>query len=190
MHATSGLQYWVSAPLFFSLIDSFSILTAFVMGACVRFGGDLSSVIEIDYLFVKLGGIAFVIQITYYWLDLYDLKLFHKKRRLLLLQVKSLVASVIFLTFVYYLAPSLALERGIFGIGILIAWFFTFSSRVFYIRASRGKHFKERILIIGTGDLAEKVSGEILKENSNNFEIVGFVDERSIETKEQTRGRR
>ena len=70
MRGTSGLQNWVSAPLFFGVIDSFSILTALVIGACVGFGGDLSSVIEINYpFFVKFGGITFVIQIAYYWVD-------------------------------------------------------------------------------------------------------------------------
>jgi len=38
--------------------------------------------------------------------------------------------------------------------------------------------FKERILIIGTGELAKSIQKEILENGQDSFEIVGFVDER------------
>ena len=36
---------------------------------------------------------------------------------------------------------------------------------------------KEKILIIGTGELAKKVKSEILDNGYEGFEIVGFIDE-------------
>jgi FlaA1/EpsC-like NDP-sugar epimerase len=42
---------------------------------------------------------------------------------------------------------------------------------------SKARTFKERILIIGTGEMAKKIKEELLENGHDGFEIVGFVDE-------------
>ncbi len=54
---------------------------------------------------------------------------------------------------------------------------FTFLWRIIYSYILKGWPTKERILIIGTGDLAKKIKSEILENGYDGFEIVGFIDE-------------
>jgi FlaA1/EpsC-like NDP-sugar epimerase len=89
----------------------------------------------------------------------------------------ALVASSILLAVIYYLIPFLTVGRGIFAISFFLILILTFSWRVVYSYILRSWASKERILIIGTGDLAKKIRGEILDNGYEGFEIVGFIDE-------------
>jgi len=55
--------------------------------------------------------------------------------------------------------------------------FFTYLWRVFYSYVLKSWGPKEKILIIGTGELAKKIKSEILDNGYEGFEIVGFIDE-------------
>jgi FlaA1/EpsC-like NDP-sugar epimerase len=54
---------------------------------------------------------------------------------------------------------------------------FSYSWRVLYSFALKSWGSKEKILIIGTGELAKKIKSEILDNGYEGFEIVGFIDE-------------
>jgi FlaA1/EpsC-like NDP-sugar epimerase len=94
-----------------------------------------------------------------------------------ILLLGSLGASSILLVVIYYFFPSLAVGRGIFALSLFLILIFTFSWRVVYSYTSKAWVSKERILIIGTGELAKKIKGEILENGYEGFEIVGFIDE-------------
>ena len=87
----------------------------------------------------------------------------------------SLGVSTICLAVIYYLIPFLTMGRGIFAISLFLILIFTYSWRLLYLLKSLGP--KEKILIIGTGELAKKIRGEILDNGYEGFEIVGFIDE-------------
>jgi len=61
----------------------------------------------------------------------------------------------------------------------MIAFLFTFLWRLFYSTILKALVNKEKVLIVGTGDLAKKIRGEILENGYDGFEIVGFIDETS-----------
>jgi len=63
----------------------------------------------------------------------------------------------------YGLIPFLAVGRGIFAISLLLSVIFTFSWCVVYSYVLRSWAPKEKIFIIGTGEFAKKVKGEILE---------------------------
>lgn len=89
----------------------------------------------------------------------------------------SLGASTIFLAVIYYIVPFLTVGRGIFAISLFLILIFTYSWRILYSYGSKSWGPKEKILIIGTGELAKKIRGEILDNGYEGFEIVGFIDE-------------
>ncbi|MEW6375902.1 MAG: hypothetical protein AB1502_08945 [Thermodesulfobacteriota bacterium] len=89
----------------------------------------------------------------------------------------SLGVSSILLAVIYYLIPFLTLGRGILAISLFIILIFTYSWRVVYSYTLGAWASKERILIIGTGELAKKIKNEILDNGHEGFEIVGFIDE-------------
>jgi len=89
----------------------------------------------------------------------------------------SLGTSTIFLAVIYYLIPFLTVGRGIFAISLFLVLIFTYSWRVLYSYVIKSWGPKEKILIIGTGELAKKIKSEILDNGYEGFEIVGFIDE-------------
>ncbi len=131
----------------------------------------------IDYFVLKLMLIVLVIQIAFYYFDLYDLRNFRDKKKMGILLLESLGVSAIFLALVYYFIPVLYIGRGIFVISLFMILVFSFLERLCYTWAVRAWIFKEKVLIIGTGELARKVNREILENGYDGFEVVGFIDE-------------
>jgi FlaA1/EpsC-like NDP-sugar epimerase len=168
--------YRSSPGLLFGLIDAILILTGILVGTYLRFWGD-SFMFLLDHLVLKVMVVVLVIQIAYYYFDLYDSKTFRDRKSMGILLLGSLGASSIILAVIYYLIPFLTLGRGIFAISLFFILIFTFSWRVVYSYALKKWVSKERILIIGTGELAKKVKSEILDNGYEGFEIVGFIDE-------------
>jgi FlaA1/EpsC-like NDP-sugar epimerase len=158
-------------------MDSLVIMAGVFLGAYLRFSGIESFIYNTDLLALKVMLIVSVIQIAFYYFDLYDLKCFRDKKKMGILLLESIGASAIFLALVYYFIPVVYIGRGIFVIGLLLILVFSFLGRLCYTWALKAWTIKERILIIGTGELAKKINREILENGHDGFEIVGFIDE-------------
>ena len=94
-----------------------------------------------------------------------------------LLLLGALGVSTIILAVIYYLIPFLKVGRLIIAVSLFLILFFTYLWRVFYSYVLKSWGPKEKILIIGTGELAKKIKSEILDNGYEGFEIVGFIDE-------------
>ncbi len=161
----------------FALMDIFLILAGILLGIHFRLWGDSRLIYYEDYLALRLMLIVLAIQVSFYYFDLYDSKIFRERKKMGFLLFGALVVSSIILAVIYYLIPSLMVGRGIFAISLFLVLIFTYSWRVVYSYISKTWASKERILIIGTGELAKKIKGEILDNGYEGFEIVGFIDE-------------
>ncbi len=170
-------RYRSSPGLLFALIDGLLILTGVLGGAYLRFRGDTSFMLSFDHLVLRVMVVVLVIQIVFYYFDLYDLRIFRERKKMGILLLESLGASAIFLAVVYYFVPLLFLGRGIFGISLTLIFLFSFLWRLLYAMAHKALVNKEKILIVGTGELAKTITGEILENGDDGFEIVGFIDE-------------
>ena len=169
--------YRSSPGFLFGLIDGLLILIGVVGGFYLRFLGHSDFIFRVNHFVLKIMLIVVVNQVVFYYFDLYDSKTFRERKKMAILLLGSLGASSIFLAVIYYLIPFLTLGRGIFAISLFFILIFTFSWRVIYSFALKAWVPKEKILIIGTGELAKKVKSEILDNGYEDFEIVGFIDE-------------
>jgi FlaA1/EpsC-like NDP-sugar epimerase len=163
--------------LFFALVDSLLILLGVLVGILVRFRGDTAFVQNTDYLGLKMMIIVVVAQVAFYYFDLYDLNTCRGKKKMGALLFESLLVSSLFLGVIYYLVPFLETGRGVFSISFMFILLTTFAWRVIYVKWSRTKALKERVLIVGTGELAMKIKREIQEHGDDGFEIVGYIDE-------------
>ncbi len=162
---------------FFVFIDSLLILTGVALGNYLRFYRGGFSLNSPETPVLQWMVMVFVIQICFYYFDLYDLKIFKQLKRLGLLIIGALIVSTIILALIYYLIPPLALGRGVFIISLFLIMVFAFNWRITYVHLLKPWVTKEKILIIGTGELAQKIKHEILDNGHEGFEIVGFIDE-------------
>jgi len=158
-------------------MDSLLILTGIFLGSYLRFSGAADFLNRQDLLVFRLMLVVLVVQVCFYYFDLYDSKRFMAKGKMGVLLLGALAVSSVFLAVIYYMMPFLTVGRGIFAISLFFILILTFSWRVIYSNALKTWTSKERILIIGTGELAKKIKSEILDNGYEGFEIVGFIDE-------------
>ncbi len=160
----------------FVFADSLLILAGIFLGNYLRLGRNVASVFDEDHLAIRVIVVVLVMQLCLHYFDLYDDKIFGERKKAAFLLVGALGASSAILAVVYYMIPSFMVGRGIFAISLLLISLFIYSWRVFYSYVLKAWAPKEKVLIIGTGELAKKVKDEIL--DNQGFEIVGFIDEK------------
>jgi len=112
---------------------------------------------------------------AFYLFDLYDFLAMHDRRQLVLRLVQALGLAWIALAFSFYTFPSLRLGRGISLIALPLALGLMVSWRVSIHWFLGHPDFGERILIVGSGDLAVEVAREVLNRPDAGYRIVGFV---------------
>ena len=162
------------AALILVLIDSFFVLAAVLGAILVRFSGDAGYFFWNGYLALRIFPVVFIVQLGFYYVGLYDPRLYEWKKMLTLFLASFGVSSALIVV-IYYLIPSLILGRGVFAVSFILIFIFSYSWRLFYARVFKLRAFAERVLIIGTGALAKKIEEEI--NAYDGFKVVGFVDE-------------
>ena len=112
---------------------------------------------------------------AFYFLDLYDFIVMHDRRELVLRLVQALGLAWMALALCFYAFPQLMLGRGISLIALPLALAFMVGWRVSIHWFLGHPDFGERILIVGSGNLAVEVAREVLDRPDAGYRIVGFV---------------
>jgi sugar transferase (PEP-CTERM system associated) len=112
---------------------------------------------------------------AFYLFDLYDFLVMHDRRELVLRLIQALGLAWIALAFSFYSFPSLMLGRGISLIALPLALGLMVSWRVSIHWFLGHPDFGERILIVGSGNLAVEVAREVLNRPDAGYRIIGFV---------------
>jgi sugar transferase (PEP-CTERM system associated) len=121
--------------------------------------------------------IALVAQLLLHYCDLYDPRVAHNRRDVLIGLVQSLGASSLILAVIYYWIPSVSLGRGVvflsavFIASSIVVW------RALFKWLSIGLGPAERLLIVGTSAAAVDLARELYdRRHSLGVEFVGFID--------------
>jgi len=112
---------------------------------------------------------------AFYLFDLYDFIVMHDRRELVLRLIQALGLAWIALAFTFYACPKLMLGRGIFLIALPLALALMVAWRVSIHWLLGHPDFGERILIVGSGNLAVEVAREMLDRPDAGYRIAGFV---------------
>ena len=125
--------------------------------------------------YLKAAVAGFFCLAAFYLFDLYDFLVMHDRRELVLRLIQALGLAWIALAFSFYSFPSLMLGRGIslialpLALGLMVGW------RISIHWFLGHPDFGERILIVGSGNLAVEVAREVLNRPDAGYRIVGFV---------------
>jgi len=168
-------QYVPFRKLAFILLETGFIMGMVLFGAYLRFLGDPTSFSNYEYLFLKALLIVVTVQLSLYYFDLYDLKIFRRNFELSIRLLQSLGVSSILLAILYYLFPFLIVGRGIFLISLGFMGAVIVSWRVIYNHILRTKQLDQRIMIVGSGQLAKNIAIEIIDKADTGFNVIGFI---------------
>jgi len=149
-----------------------------IIGAVYLRTGDLETaqyeLIE-KHGYWKAGVAGFFCLATFYLFDLYDFLVMHDRRELVLRLIQALGLAWIALALSFYTFPSLMIGRGVSLIALPLALGLMVSWRVSIHWFLGHPDFGERILIVGSGNLAVEVAREVLNRPDAGYRIVGFV---------------
>ncbi len=125
--------------------------------------------------FLKAGLATLFCLGAFYLFDLYDFVVMHDRRELVLRLVQALGVAWIALALSFYAFPGLMFGRGISLIALPLALTLMVGWRVSIHWFLGHPDFGERILIVGSGNLAVEVAREVLSRPDAGYRIAGFV---------------
>src|SRR5688572_31627586 len=148
-----------------------------MMGAVyLRFGSEDANYELVErYGFLKAGFATAFCLTAFYLFDLYDFVVMHDRRELVLRLIQALGLAWMALALMFYLFPQLIIGRGVALLALPLALMLMVSWRVSIHWFLGHPDFGERILIVGSGNLAVEVAREVLDRPDAGYRIVGFV---------------
>jgi sugar transferase (PEP-CTERM system associated) len=157
------------------------LVFAFLAAAGLRFAVDPESFQERDLLLLKACLHAAVIQVCMYYGDLYQDHARPRRMELFLRVGQAVLIATLFLALFYFAVPSLAVGRRIVLIFVPLAFAAIFLWRCLFLWASGTEAFSDAVLILGTGQSAQRIAREILRRSPLGYRVVGFLSEHSNE---------
>ena len=125
----------------------------------------------------KVGLVTLVCQLCLYYNDFYDLTLVHSNRELVVRLLQAAGSASIMLAALYFVLPALMIGDGIFVSALFVFLVGIFGWRLLFNSLTRAFRFSERILVVGTGETARKVTRQILDQRDFAYNVIGFIDE-------------
>lgn len=158
------------------LAEAFLVYGAIVFAVYLRVGvADAPLELIEKQGYMKAGVAAFFCLAAFYLFDLYDFLVMHDRRELVLRLVQALGLAWIVLAISFYTFPGLNLGRGISLIALPLALTLMVTWRISIHWVLGHPGFGERILIVGSGNLAVELAREVLNRPDAGYRIVGFV---------------
>jgi sugar transferase (PEP-CTERM system associated) len=127
--------------------------------------------------FFKLAVASTFCLAAFYLYDLYDFIVMHDRRELVLRLIQALGLAWIALAIAFYVLPPLMIGRSVSLIALPLALTLMVGWRLTIHWLLGHPQIGERILIVGSGDMAIDVARETLDRPDAGFRIVGFVDD-------------
>jgi sugar transferase (PEP-CTERM system associated) len=125
----------------------------------------------------KVGLVTIVCQLCLYYNDFYDLTLVQSNRELIVRLLQAVGAASILLAALYFAIPGLMIGDGIFVSALFVFVVGILGWRLLFNSVTRSLHLEERILVVGTGESARKVTRQILDQKDFAYRVIGFIDE-------------
>ena len=119
--------------------------------------------------------VVFVCVACFYYNDLYDLSSGYSAADRVLRIEQSLGAASLLLGLLYFMVPGLLLGRGVFIIGMVLVTALVIMSRNLLDKAWQLTAPMQRVVILGTGQLALELARELTRRGDLSMKLEGFV---------------
>jgi sugar transferase (PEP-CTERM system associated) len=118
-----------------------------------------------------------VCELCFYYNDLYDLTRVHAKQALAVGVLQGIGAAAIALAAVSAFVPSLLIGSGTFVTVMVLLLVVVPIWRLAFDGLTNDPHLEERVLVVGSGELARVVAQQIRQQHDFAYRVVGFVEE-------------
>ncbi len=128
------------------------------------------------HLWLRIVVITAAVQVSLYYHELYEVKVFQRIFDLAIRIVQALGVACILLALLYTVDSSLIIDQGIFFLALFVLLFVLVSWRFGYQVLCRNKILTEKILLVGGGHLASLIAEEIHRNLDSGYVVTGIVD--------------
>jgi len=156
-------------------VESVLMMACGVAAILIRFGAHRGESIIQWQGWAKVLLVTVVVEAMFYFFDLYDLDRVRRKTVLVLGVLQALGMASMALSLIFYCEPRLMVGRGVLLISLCLMLFVMVSWRLLVMWLIRHPRFAERILILGTDEVAVSLAREILSRREFGFQVVGFI---------------
>jgi len=123
--------------------------------------------------------ITFVVQISLNYNQLYEFKNIYTLREIFFKIVHALSISCIIIGTLYFLLPGLAIRSGIFFLLLFFLLFLFISWRLIYQYLCKKDYFKEKIFLIGSGELSSSILDLIYEDLDSGLTVSAICNPHS-----------
>ena len=120
--------------------------------------------------------IVVVTQFCLYYADLYDTRIIADRRELFVRSMYALGATSFVLYLLYFFLPDMMIGRGVFVLSALFLVTTIIGWRIAFEWTNRHVAPRERLLIVGTSQVAIGLARELYERADLGAQIVGFID--------------
>ena len=171
-------KYVSAKSLLLMAVESMVIVLSLLCAAKLRFWNspaDLAQYVSFPDFAVQSAIVVAVCLGCFYYNDLYDLSDGSGSVDSVLRVEQSLGAAILLLGLLYFLAPSLLLSRGVFIIGMTLTTASVAGSRKLLDKVWQVTGPTQRVIILGTGQLAVELARELTRRGDLSLKLDGFV---------------
>jgi sugar transferase (PEP-CTERM system associated) len=162
-------QYYPIRNIFFFIGEGIAIFAAVTLACWLLLNGELFGFNE--WLYLKILLISLVCQTCLYYNDLYDLKVTDTFQELGIRLLQSLGIAAIILAGIYVIFPKAIVGSGIFAVSIVFVIILIVSWRFFYALILSHGIFNQKIILLGSGPLAQNILDEIIHRKDSGYTI-------------------
>ncbi len=163
------------------VVDLFIILITTLFGLWIHARGFITLTFNITYLIDQIGWLILLVSlwlISAYINGLYDPIRSATLDKIIMRLIQSgTIVMVGYLLIFFYTAPKVILPRGIVVYQVISGFVLISLWRISFYYLSGSSRFKRKILIIGAGWSGKTIAQAILKYASQQYQIVGFIDD-------------
>ncbi|MFH1036316.1 MAG: TIGR03013 family XrtA/PEP-CTERM system glycosyltransferase [Pseudomonadota bacterium] len=162
-------------------------LIAFLLGESVLMGlgtllavyfriGTLAEIFSWRYSWHRIVVVPMVLQITFYYFDLHNFRVARPFMWTVTRVTQAMAVGTLAMAVVYYIFPRLFLGRGVLVFGFFIITILTLFWRGLYGWALTARLLATRVLLMGSGSLADYILEEVVSRADNIYNVVCIMD--------------
>ena len=142
-------------------------------------GADAELYLAFELGYTKITVFCAVFMLMMYYFDLYDSAVMSSARELYIRFTQVVGTSALLLALVYYMLPELQLGRQILWPGIIGVAIAIIGGRQLFFALNRTDRFADRVVLLGTGNLARHLAQEVTCRPELGVRVLGYVGEAS-----------
>ncbi|MCF8034415.1 MAG: TIGR03013 family PEP-CTERM/XrtA system glycosyltransferase [Desulfarculaceae bacterium] len=165
------------SPYIIAFLLGESLLMVVGAGLAVYFRlGTASEILTFRYSWYRLLLVPVVLQVAFYYSDLHNFRISRPFIWTVARVTQAMAVGTLGLAVIYYFLPRLLLGRGILFLSFFITTLLVLIWRGLYSWALRQRFLASRVLIVGSGSLADSIIEELLSRSDNLYNVVGLMD--------------